>query len=431
MAAYAGDILAGEQNVNQKKAKIIIGVSLGIALAAMIALVVVIVTQNSGKKPKTPASDPKETGTVKVWRVTAIYLKQGDNPRYCYETNTIDALGRYETQTRYNLNGETENVIRFSYDAETKRTDMVDRFYSDGKADFGTDRSYDPEGRELAYVLYTSREDGLVKENEETRTFDEDGNLLTEYLIFYFENGTSEFRKDYDPETMTYIRTAREDDGPFQKSGIEELDAQRRVVREFRYYEKDGERLTKSYEYREDGSRTVTEYYGAADGTKITEYDAKDRILKEAYCEPDGTESSCQVHEYSSDESGSREKVTYYVEGEMRQWFEYVYNSQGDQTAYTEGGTIGSQTTYIDVRYDEQGRILSKTCDPEQPGSIASFHAEYEYDSHGNLIRHTLEGDGRVTEIWEYEYTPYELTEEQAAEADKYYNAKEINGPVQ
>ena len=74
--------------------------------------------------------------------------------------------------------------------------------------------------------------------------------------------------------------------------------------------------------------------------------------------------------------------------------------------------------------------MLSQSYDRERSdGSAKPFYEEFEYDAYGNMTRHAVEKEDGTTEVWEYEYTPYILTEAQAAEAEEYYDAKQIDGP--
>lgn len=415
--------------MSQKKAKIFIFVSLGITLAALIALVIVIISRNSRKKPEEFFYVPK--GSVMVWRVTTIYRKVGDNPRYCYEKSTVDALGRYETETTLRADGDTEIVIQFLYDGETKHTTVECRNYKNGANTSYTIYYYDAEGRDLGCVFYDDEGSGLEKCLEETIDLDDEGNVLMEWTKLYLSDGTTEYREDYDAGSMSMICMNRKNDEPYRLYEIDEFDEQRRMVRKIRFDENGEEKPAEwTCEYREDGSRTETSYYEESGLMNVIEYDEENRTVKDTFYNSDGTESRRTEYEYTSDRNGSTETITYYVEGEIRRWTEREYNLQGDMVSFTNGGPAGTKTTFIDIRYDAEGRMLSQSYDRERSdGSAKPFYEEFEYDAYGNMTRHAVEKEDGTTEVWEYEYTPYILTEAQAAEAEEYYDAKQIDGP--
>ena len=161
--------------------------------------------------------------------------------------------------------------------------------------------------------------------------------------------------------------------------------------------------MVKSTEYVvNDGSlRHTTEY----------EYDAEGNLIKDVEYFADGNEGS--VTEY--DDKGN---MIRWISRIQNIYNEIVSHTGSAEYEYDSHGNIIKETRCIDedtfitvIEYDYDGDCIMKETGYEEDGSV-SFAVEYEYDSHNNLIKKMAytEDFGSYTE--EYEYITMELEEE-------------------
>lgn len=127
-----------------------------------------------------------------------------------------------------------------------------------------------------------------------------------------------------------------------------------------------------------------------------------------------------------------RVKMTVYgPRNELLYWHEYAYNQAGDVSRVTSYNADGNQTGYVDLHYDEEGRVL-ENYSWENPtyvwvndtainqnesvgmvylrscGSTDEYEDECIYDSTGKIVKTiAFNKKGNVSTIYEHEYNEF------------------------
>lgn len=106
------------------------------------------------------------------------------------------------------------------------------------------------------------------------------------------------------------------------------------------------------------------------------------------------------------DSSGHVRRLNGYNDAGELVWYHiYDYNELGQQSAVTAYNAEGNQISYMELEYDEEGRILKQNDYLIETGEISGY-TKYEYDSDGNRMKETfcsLDGTPEVYDVFEYD----------------------------
>ena len=211
-----------------------------------------------------------------------------------------------------------------------------------------------------------------------------------------------------------------------------ETDAQGRVVKAiyaeadvvygFEYIYQDGEPITRVTK-NEEKEKIVREYNSKGNLLKQEQYAVYRDDPGVAVFFPDGNDY--HMRDLVFDERGNQIlEEDYYPDGSVETSYESKYDENGYRISYIITNYRDGQETVTEedhVELDSSGRLLrSFNDDGQMTGEVNYFDdgrrvetwfghdgqkiREYQYDSKGNLIRHTMYTGGEISRVLSYEY---------------------------
>ena len=230
-------------------------------------------------------------------------------------------------------------------------------------------------------ISYTTEKGG----SKTTRTYDEKGNLLTE---FYKSNDGlagygSAFTYDEKGNKLTY----KAYDNSGKVVGTEEYtynEANQLVFQKNR--NDDTDPTDHSYTYREDGllAKKVTTYPETPEYTFwfVYSYDSKGNLVKEEWININNGQALPHSHiDYTYDENCNKLSEIH-SNGNKTEW---TYDDRGNKLSETQYDSDGFAMLSTIYTYDAQNRLLTETwCKGGIVGGGETY--EYAYDAAGNRI---------------------------------------------
>ena len=410
--------------MSRKKVRIIIGISLGIAFAALVALIIVVI-KNNRKEPgreSTPTGVPN--GSVVVWRWTETHIKEEGEPEYTSAKQEFDEFGRCVKRMEYSAeNGALSAEYLYQYDDTAYRTTEIRREYNvEGNLSYQETKVYDSAGRVLRNV--DDYGGGDIRSSESV--YNEDGVCVERYEYAgepVPENMTSRYAYDAYGHPAKYEQ--RTEEGTWEALGISAKDASGRVISYDEWSNSIGAfDLSVRYDFHSDGSYTRTEE--TPYGTIIREYDAGGYIVSyDKYSESDEGEPEYSGYEYTYTEDADGITVKQYRKSSPEDtlstlflWEKFDTERGLRQRWYVDES--GKSYSLIDSEFDASGRMIKSTRNDY-------LTEEYSYDEYGNCIEEktTYQTD---PEAWDYKdqvitytYKSIVVTMEQKELAEKFY----------
>ena len=419
---------------NKKIKWIILGIC-AVALVGWGALMVAIFGGDP-KKPAKPTGTPTPTefiktpGTVVVWCMTDEYERDADGVRYHLRSFEYDDRGRCVKEIIYQGTvAETEEELKkvktCTYDEETHYATWREPYM--GSAASGvSETSYDSAGTMRVSTDYSLEFDGTSIKRFEN-TYDECGRLQSG-REFNRETGEPEYeyviKRDINGEILSEkSRRAQSDKWEMTMSGqTDELGRAIEVydVNEISHW------LNTENQYLEDGSRTSVKYRDGSNEERyigeISVYDRLGRRTESLTLSENGQEEMRITSEYLETPEGTTELRSRYIEKDLNQTVEIRRNRDGKVTYLEEcrfDETCDGRNCLLEVFYDENGRVTRVV-------NEGLYQLDYAYDEHGNCVMITETMTGGDVYYLEYEYTPVEISEEQAEENKLFYQPEQI-----
>lgn len=277
--------------------------------------------------------------------------------------------GDVVVEISYNWEGQIRYKYEWVYDDQGRPVEAYDTYYDywyDYQYDDNGDLVVDDEGNpvevwftdeETYKTIYTYDEFG---NQVMYQSFYDDGELSTEYVMTYDENGEELLEEHYKSYDWYYV-----DGEKVYYLGYEYVDSYENGYRtayesishtyegEIRSHEKE------LYVYDEIGRQVKIEEYSLIEGsvglsgTRVTEYegDSWDRTAQ-YYVTADGDELWRHTYEYTETEEGSIYKEFYYEDGELVYYSEEEYKYETGEDWFTEYDSEGN-VNYESYSYNE------------------------------------------------------------------------------
>lgn len=407
----------GALSLSKKGWIILFGSVLTVALAAWIILVAGIFRnkdrndKDRNDKDKDPKYDiPKydipeiPEGYALVFRVKNRYSISEKGIRSLEYECEYDELGRLITKTSYTDSADVSDRVQYAYD------------------DYGNEirqTKYDEEWNIVSVLENMYDSEGRLKEKrlgDTVQTFNENGDLLTEYSIdgnglthkvkecIYTEDGRLLEETDLDLGDSTAFF--------YDNSGKKERIENRSYGNLFSVQIFLTEYTAESYILTDDGVRYLSER---------SEYDEDGNVIHLTGYKNDGTVDYEKIIERG--EHGFETKVlTYFSNGDFT-WYEYEYDEASlmykRPAKTTSKNADGTVAYYIVDRYlPGMGRMEWMTYDPD--AAIGEYGYYWGKDSYGNPIRFFQRVGGKDTLVLEQEYIPMAIPKEYMNDYDRY-----------
>ena len=312
----------------------------------------------------------------------------------------------YESkQTSYFSDG-TKSVAIFNENHDTvSRTEYT----ANGEVRYNNEYEYafDDYGNYLSVKVYTN---GILSREEKhsVTTGTDKYTYMSKYIEYrddgskrvtlYDEHGNITSSTDYDKEgkeQQTIIYTFVRDDSGNLLSRKKHVNGKLVEEYEYSYYANDQTEtyISKTTEYNEDSTKTVSTFDENYNTLSIEEYDENGEL------------TSKSTYEYVYDKSGEVVLKKYFEDSELCEETEYAYVSGNSGRTYEYKTTryYGDSTKSVCI-YDKNGNLLSEE-EYDQNGLLVSSRTyEHVYDNNGNLLFQKQYENGKLTETSEYAY---------------------------
>lgn len=295
--------------------------------------------------------------------VYSFYYSEPDENTYCLTVWANRENSRFKQSTMY-------------FTKEWKPLKQV-QYNEDGTVDTREELTYDAQNNMVQYAKYNGDEIELIENN---RTYDENGNNITNEFIYSNQDGSfgSRTMMTLDTDGNILKRVYIDENGRATETNDMTYDASGNMLTDIVYdrnglvtnrkeytYDADGNELT-CISYDANGlvkERTESTYDANCNELSYITYDANGGILsghrytydengnpiKKTTLNEDGTETVRETYTYTYDNNGNAlSENLYYVQTDTTVRYEYTYNETDDEVTticYNEDGSIQYKET--------------------------------------------------------------------------------------
>lgn len=423
--------------MTRKKAHLLIGILIVVAIAAAIGLLVTLLS---------PGEDGKRSDII--WRKTARYSCLDDGTRVCIDKWEYDSYGRCVKHEEFDEKSRDLNSTKtYEYDEETRRTivDEIDDEYechyvieldSKGRKVNDIKLAYGDESRKVYYIerYYLTDETEIYTEVR----FDNDGNVKSLCWDEYDEETYTVVRKNLELKKSDdrilygddWKRVISEKGGEANTERKIEMDSRGIVLRDYVMDSAVEILWYDEWSYFDDGTKEKTTYLNKPEiGYVIdcvVEYDARGRRVSSSfysYTESfEKTLSGRTLYTYEDLPTGGYiEKIEFYSEGKPGDVFFKEYDALGTMTKWYVATPDGREEIKLVSLFDENDRIV------EMISYWTKTRVLYEYDENGNCIKKQYYNTDKGYEegTYEFEYESIEIDKNGAKKAEEFYDPEQ------